>query len=178
MSKALVQILDKNAETPISVDKDNLKDFLGEPQYLRDKDETDRVGVVKGLAWNQMGGDVLMIESVLTPAKAHSIKSTGKLGKVMQESIRIAFSYLRSNSKLLNLDLESDLVKKNEIHIHFPEGAVPKDGPSAGMAIFVTLFSLLTGKAASRHVAMTGELSLTGKVLAIGGVKGKDSGRS
>jgi ATP-dependent Lon protease len=150
---------------------ENLKDFLGVPKYsyLRIEEE-DSVGVVTGLAWTEMGGDVLSIESLLLPG-AGNIISTGQLGDVMQESVKAAYSYVKSKSDVLNLDQE--MFSKNDVHVHVPEGAVPKDGPSAGVTICTAIVSALTKKKVKRDIAMTGEITLRGKILAIGGLKEK-----
>ncbi|MDR2075090.1 MAG: endopeptidase La [Holosporales bacterium] len=149
----------------------NLKNFLGVQKYsIQNAEEEDRVGVVTGLAWTEMGGDLLSIESLLLPGTGNII-STGQLGDVMQESVKAAYSYVKSKSDVLNLDQE--IFSKSDVHVHVPEGAVPKDGPSAGVTICTAIVSALTKKRVKRDIAMTGEITLRGKILAIGGLKEK-----
>jgi ATP-dependent Lon protease len=126
--------------------------------------------VVTGLAWTEVGGEILTIESVLLPGKGN-IKHTGKLGDVMQESVSAALSYVRSRS--INFGIKPTLFEKRDIHVHVPEGATPKDGPSAGIAMATSIVSILTGIPVRRDVAMTGEITLRGRVLPIGGLKEK-----
>jgi len=155
----------------IIVTSDNLKDYLGVKKYdfgLAAKDS--QIGQVTGLAWTSVGGELLTIEAVLLPGKGKTI-TTGKLGDVMQESTQAAMSVVRSRAS--RLGIESDFYEKHDIHIHFPEGATPKDGPSAGIAITTALVSILTGIPARADVAMTGEITLRGEVLPIGGLKEK-----
>jgi ATP-dependent Lon protease len=128
------------------------------------------VGVVTGLAWTEVGGEILTIESVLLPGKGN-VKQTGKLGDVMQESVTAALSYVRSRS--LRFGIKPTLFEKRDIHVHVPEGATPKDGPSAGIAMATSIVSALTGIPIRRDVAMTGEITLRGRVLPIGGLKEK-----
>ncbi len=152
-----------------------LEKFLGLPKYLREQNRSAKIGVIQGLAWNELGGDVLTIECVAipneTPNYTGSIKYTGKLGEVMQESIQTAFSYLKSCKNIINIDDSS--YKTYDIHVHVPEGGTPKDGPSAGITIFTVLASLLLKKKIRPDIAMTGEITLRGRVLAIGGLKEK-----
>ncbi len=144
--------------------------LLGPPVYTKDDEkEVDEVGVATGLAWTAHGGEVLYIEA--TKMKGRGLTLTGQLGDVMKESAQTAIGYIRSQAAELHIDEE--LFEKNEIHIHLPAGATPKDGPSAGITLATTLVSLLTGTPISRDVAMTGEITLTGKVLPIGGLKEK-----
>ena len=155
----------------IDVTSDNLEDYLGVKRFdfgLAAKE--NQVGQVTGLAWTQVGGDLLTIESVAMPGKGKTI-TTGKLGDVMQESIQAAMSVVRSRAK--RLGIPEDFYEKNDIHIHFPEGATPKDGPSAGIGITTALVSVLTNIPVRADVAMTGEITLRGEVLPIGGLKEK-----
>ena len=128
------------------------------------------VGAVTGLAWTEVGGEILTIESVLLPGKG-AIKLTGKLGDVMQESVSAALSYVRSRS--ITFGIKPTIFEKRDIHVHVPEGATPKDGPSAGIAMATTIVSILTGIPVRRDIAMTGEITLRGRVLPIGGLKEK-----
>jgi ATP-dependent Lon protease len=137
----------------------------------RDKSENNEVaGVVTGLAWTAVGGDILFIESLLSPGKG-TMTITGNLGTVMKESATIALEYIKANASLLGLD--SEMLSKYNIHLHVPEGATPKDGPSAGIAMLTSLVSLFTQKRVKKSIAMTGEITLRGKVLPVGGIKEK-----
>ncbi len=158
-------------ETSVSVRRTNLNDLLGKPVYHRDMaDKTDKIGVVTGLAWTSVGGDTLCVEVNTMPGSG-KLEVTGNLGNVMKESAMAALSYVRANS--LQFGIKADFYKKTDIHIHVPEGAVPKDGPSAGITITTALVSALTGRKVRHDVAMTGEVTLRGRVLAIGGLKEK-----
>ena len=151
-------------------DEDIVK-VLGVPRLERDKYESNDVaGVVTGLAWTSVGGDILFIESLLSPGKG-SMSITGNLGPVMKESATIALEYIKANVDQLGLN--SELLSKYNIHLHVPEGATPKDGPSAGIAMLTSLVSLFTQKRVKKHIAMTGEITLRGKVLPVGGIKEK-----
>ena len=155
----------------ISITEKNAFDYLGTPRYTREKSaEKDLVGVVNGLAWTEVGGEVLSVEVNVMDGTG-KLELTGNLGDVMQESCRAALSCLRSRA--LELGLPADFYKTKDIHVHFPEGAVPKDGPSAGIAITTALLSALTGRSVRHDVAMTGEVTLRGRVLAIGGLREK-----
>jgi len=145
--------------------------YLGQPSY-RDSilEKDDKIGIVTGLAWTQAGGELLTIEAVIMPGKGN-VHVTGKLGDVMKESAQAAVSFVRSRSKELNI--KEDFYKTRDIHIHVPEGAIPKDGPSAGISMCTAVVSVLTGKKVSRKVAMTGEITLRGRVLPVGGLKEK-----
>ncbi|GLF81559.1 endopeptidase La [Bacillus safensis] len=158
----------------ITVTEKNLSEFLGKRLYRYGQAETtDQVGVVTGLAYTTVGGDTLSIEVSLSPGKG-KLLLTGKLGDVMRESAQAAFSYIRSKADELNID--PNFNEKHDIHIHVPEGAVPKDGPSAGITIATALVSALTGRPVSKEVGMTGEITLRGRVLPIGGLKEKALG--
>ncbi|MFB0527381.1 MAG: endopeptidase La [bacterium] len=148
----------------------NLHRYLGIPKYHREKPGENEVGVATGLAWTELGGDILSIEVSIMKGKG-SLTLTGKLGEVMRESAQAALSYVRSNAD--KLGLPSDFYKDREIHIHVPEGAIPKDGPSAGITMAVALTSALTNNPVKKDVAMTGEITLRGRILSVGGFKEK-----
>lgn len=168
--KAVLRIVEENKKS-LSVTENNLNQYLGEKKFLFDLvQEKNRVGVVNGLAWTEVGGETLEIESTVMDGSG-KLMLTGKLGDVMKESANAAISYIASNAEALNVD--SEFRKKSDIHIHVPEGAVPKDGPSAGVAMFSSVLSSLTGRKIKSDVAMTGEITLTGRVLPIGGLKEK-----
>ena len=169
--KVVRKILSDDATNFIKVTTENLFEFLGKKKYTQLKSsEVARVGVVTGLAWTEAGGDVLEIEALTLPGTGNTI-TTGKLGEVMQESIKAAYSYVKSQSKSLGIKPED--FAKSDIHVHVPEGAVPKDGPSAGITICTAIVSALTRKKVRPDIAMTGEITLVGKVLAVGGLKEK-----
>ncbi len=150
---------------------ENIEEYLGKKKYLKDKISSENlVGTVNGLAWTSVGGTMLPIE-VSALDGTGKIELTGNLGDVMQESAKTAVSYVRSKSAEFGID--TDFYKTKDIHIHAPEGAIPKDGPSAGLAITTALVSELTGVAIKSNVAMTGEISLKGRAMAIGGLKEK-----
>ncbi|MFN7775019.1 S16 family serine protease, partial [Flavobacterium sp.] len=145
--------------------------ILGAPKLERDKAEGNEVaGVVTGLAWTSVGGDILFIESSISKGKG-SLTLTGNLGNVMKESATIALEYIKANAELFGLD--QDVIGKYNIHLHVPEGATPKDGPSAGIAMLTSIVSLLTQRKVKKSLAMTGEITLRGKVLPVGGIKEK-----
>ncbi len=154
-----------------TITKNNVVDFLGAVKYLKeDRIEKNEVGSATGLAWTMLGGTTLTIEVALMKGKGQLVL-TGKLGDVMQESAKIAVGYLRANATKYGIN--SDIFENNDIHLHVPEGATPKDGPSAGITISTAILSCLTNKKVKRNIAMTGEVTLRGKVLAIGGLKEK-----
>ena len=168
--KAVKEIVTGKAKK-VSITKKNLNKYAGVPKFrFGEAEAEDMVGVVTGLAWTEVGGDILTIESVVVPGKGN-VKPTGQLGDVMKESVSAALSYVRSRSTTFGL--KPTMFEKRDIHIHVPEGATPKDGPSAGIAMATSLVSVLTGIPIRRDVAMTGEITLRGRVLPIGGLKEK-----
>ena len=169
--KAVKDILLNKATKKVVVNQDNLKDYLGVQRFDYGKaDKNNQIGQVTGLAWTQVGGDLLTIETTSVPGKG-KMTSTGSLGDVMQESIHAAMTVVRSRAEKLRIN--GDFYEKRDIHVHVPEGATPKDGPSAGIAMCTALVSSLTGNPVKCEVAMTGEITLRGEVLAIGGLKEK-----
>ncbi|MGA9228325.1 MAG: endopeptidase La, partial [Mesobacillus sp.] len=178
LERQLAAICRKTAKIVVSgekkrvvVNEKNVEEFLGKTKFRYGQAELeDQVGVATGLAYTTVGGDTLQIEVSLSPGKGKLVL-TGKLGDVMKESAQAAFSYVRSKAK--DLDIDPDFHEKNDIHIHVPEGAVPKDGPSAGITIATALVSALSGRPIRREVGMTGEITLRGRVLPIGGLKEK-----
>ncbi len=167
--KVVVQLLE-NPDAKVRIGVKNLSDYLGPPLFRKDK-KMSGIGVVTGLAWTAMGGATLSIEAVKVHSKSKGFKLTGKLGEVMQESASIAYSYIAGNLKHYKGDPE--FFDTAAIHLHVPEGATPKDGPSAGITMATALLSLAKGKAPAADIAMTGELSLTGNVLPVGGIREK-----
>lgn len=168
--KAAVEMLDSDLEQ-VTVDKEKLIAYLGAPRFIReDLNKESMIGVVNGLAFTQVGGEMLQIEGVLMPGTG-KLAITGQIGDVMKESAQAALSWVRAHSKDYSID--ESLFKDMDIHIHVPEGAVPKDGPSAGVTMVTTLVSIFTKRRVDRLLAMTGEITLTGRVLPIGGVKEK-----
>ena len=168
--KVVMEIVTKKAKK-VAITRKNLEKFAGVRMYrFGETEDEDMVGVVTGLAWTEVGGEILTIESVLLPGKG-SIKHTGKLGDVMQESVSAALSYVRSRATTFGI--KPTLFEKRDIHVHVPEGATPKDGPSAGVAMATSLVSIMTGIPIRRDIAMTGEITLRGRVLPIGGLKEK-----
>ena len=170
--KAVKEIMSNADKKKVSIASKNLHDFLGAKRYsfgLIEKE--DLVGITNGLAYSEVGGDLLSIEAVMLYGKGGDVKITGKLGEVMKESAQAALSYIRS--RCLDYGVKPTIFKSKDLHIHVPEGATPKDGPSAGIAISTSLISVLTGIPVRRDVAMTGEITLRGRVLPIGGLKEK-----
>jgi len=172
-ARKVVTKIAEGAQEKVVIDVENVRDWLGKPRYgYREEIEerTDRPGVATGLAWTPVGGEVLFVEAARMPG-GKGFQYTGQLGEVMQESARTALSYVRSQAA--SLDIDADVFEKNDIHLHVPAGAVPKDGPSAGITMAVALASLLTARPVRSNVAMTGEITLRGQVLPVGGIKDK-----
>lgn len=169
--RSAIKEITLDIEEKISVDKEFVIKHLGPEVYLYDKIEMkDRVGIVTGMAWTAYGGDTLPVEAVVMDGDG-KLELTGQLGDVMKESARAAYSFIRTNCKDFKID--NDFYSTKDIHVHFPEGAVPKDGPSAGVALVSAMVSALSNKKAKSNIAMTGEITLTGRVLEIGGLKEK-----
>ena len=159
-------------ELPAEISPEQVRTYLGKTVYSRDKYQgNEHPGVVVGLAWTSVGGEILFIESSLQPGQTGKLTLTGSLGDVMKESATIALSYIRAHALELGIDLEQ--LKDKEIHVHVPEGAIPKDGPSAGITMVTSLVSAITRRKVRAHLAMTGEITLRGKVLPVGGIKEK-----
>ncbi|WP_264521789.1 endopeptidase La [Flavobacterium sp. N1994] len=178
LEQKLAQVI-RNAAKSVAMEEDynkkvtdeDIVKILGAPKLERDKSESNDVaGVVTGLAWTSVGGDILFIESLISLGKGN-LTLTGNLGTVMKESATIALEYIKSNAEIFGLDPE--MISKYNIHLHVPEGATPKDGPSAGIAMLTSLVSLLTQRKVKKNLAMTGEITLRGKVLPVGGIKEK-----
>jgi ATP-dependent Lon protease len=168
--KVAKKVVSENVEK-VDVTPETLEEFLGAPKFRYGMaEQEDQVGAVTGLAWTEVGGDTLSVEVSILPGKG-KLTLTGKLGDVMKESAQAAFSYTRTRAEKLGIPI--DFHEKNDVHIHVPEGAIPKDGPSAGITMCTALVSALTGIPVSREVAMTGEITLRGRVLPIGGLKEK-----
>ncbi|MBM6619779.1 endopeptidase La [Bacillus suaedaesalsae] len=171
LCRKVAKIIVSEEQNKVVITEKRLEELLGKPRFSYGQaEQEDQVGVATGLAYTAFGGDILSIEVSVNPGKG-KLLLTGKLGDVMKESAQAAFSYIRSRADELKIDL--DFNEKNDIHIHVPEGAVPKDGPSAGITMATALVSALTGRAIRRDVGMTGEITLRGRVLPIGGLKEK-----
>ncbi len=169
--KVARQLVQSGQNKMITLGAEDIESYLGVRKYRFGlAEEEDQIGVVTGLAWTEVGGELLQIETALMPGKG-KLTVTGQLGDVMQESIQAALTYVRSRAG--QLGLKPDFHQKVDIHVHVPEGAIPKDGPSAGLAMATSIVSALTGIAVKRHVCMTGEITLRGKALPIGGLKEK-----
>jgi ATP-dependent Lon protease len=169
--KVARKVAKKGKDTSILISEQSVKKYLGPPRYRHGQiEETDEIGLATGLAWTEVGGEILAVETIIMPGKG-KLDVTGKLGDVMQESARAALSYVRSRA--IRLGINPNFYQDIDIHIHVPEGAIPKDGPSAGIAIVSSIVSALIKKPVYRNVAMTGEITLRGRVLPIGGLKEK-----
>lgn len=169
--KVARKVIDTEAKS-VSINVKNLESYLGHPKFRPEKMKkaVSKVGVVNGLAWTSVGGMTLEVQGVQIPGKGN-LSLTGTLGNVMKESAMVAFTYLKAN--LDKFQIDSTVLEKKDIHLHFPEGATPKDGPSAGIAITTTILSVLTGRKVKQTFAMTGEITITGEVLPVGGIKEK-----
>ena len=160
-----------NEELPYSITKNELKEYLGLPTAFHDKQDGNELpGVVTGLAWTAMGGEILFIESSVSEGKG-VLSTTGNLGDVMKESAQIAYQYIKAHPEVTGLTAEE--FAKRDVHLHVPEGAVPKDGPSAGITMVSSMVSAFRGKSVKKGIAMTGEMTLRGRVLPVGGIKEK-----
>jgi ATP-dependent Lon protease len=172
IARKVARRLAEGQREPVRVTADNLGEFLGRPRFFDEVAErTDRPGVATGLAWTPVGGDVLFVEVTMMPAGEEKLVLTGMLGDVMRESAQAALSYVWSNAEALGIDPRA--FDGKIVHVHVPAGAIPKDGPSAGVTITTALASLATRRPVQSDVAMTGEITLRGKVLAVGGIKEK-----
>jgi len=159
-------------ETPIAVTADQVPEYLGRQRFFEEAAERiDRPGIATGLVWTAVGGEIIFIEAAAMPGKQSQLTLTGQLGDVMKESAMAALSYVRSNA--IALGLPQNVFEEQNIHIHVPAGAIPKDGPSAGVTMVTVLVSLASGRKVRSDVAMTGEITLRGKVMPIGGIKEK-----
>ena len=171
LARKTVKSILTNEVKKLEINSENLPDFLGVKKFKYDEIESDnKIGVTTGLAWTEFGGEILKIESAMMPGKG-KMQITGKLGDVMQESVKAAKSYVRSKS--LEFGIIPPIFEKRDFHVHVPEGATPKDGPSAGIAMVTSIVSSITGIPVDKNVAMTGEVTLRGHVLSIGGLKEK-----
>ncbi|UCH80539.1 MAG: endopeptidase La, partial [Nitrospiraceae bacterium] len=167
VAKKIAEGMDKK----YTITTTNLSKYLGVPKYLPEEEiKKDEVGVTTGLAWTASGGDIIYIEATIMKGKGN-ITLTGQLGDVMKESAHAALSYIRSKAR--SLKISNSMFSNNDIHIHVPAGAIPKDGPSAGITMATSIASVFTGKAVHKNIAMTGEVTLRGRVLPIGGLKEK-----
>ncbi len=172
IARKVVKHIAMGEEYNVSVSEEDIKNYLGKPRYSRDMYENNKyIGVVTGLAWTQVGGEILFIETSLSPAKTPTLTLTGQLGDVMKESATIALGYIKAHAKELGIDKKK--IDTSAVHLHVPEGAIPKDGPSAGITMTTALVSAFTGRHVRSRIAMTGEMTLRGKVLPVGGIKEK-----
>ncbi len=171
MRKIALEVASGKFETRHDLKPKGIPQYLGMPEYSRDKYQGNNyAGVVTGLAWTAVGGEILFVETSLSKGKGH-LTLTGNLGDVMKESAMLALEYLKAHSHLLNLP--DGIFENWNIHIHVPEGAIPKDGPSAGITMVTSLASALTQRKVKANIAMTGEITLRGKVLPVGGIREK-----
>ncbi len=173
VAKKVADIADAGEETPLfNIKPEELPEYLGAPRYTRDHYEGNQyAGVVTGLAWTSVGGEILLVESAISPSKSGKMSITGNLGDVMKESAVLALEYIKSHSQLY--DIPKEIFDYWNVHIHVPEGAIPKDGPSAGITLVTSLISAFTQRKVRPSIAMTGEITLRGKVLSVGGIKEK-----
>ncbi|NLC49324.1 MAG: endopeptidase La, partial [Bacteroidales bacterium] len=179
LNKQIAKVLRKVArriagdeEYPKSLKIEDLHEFLGVEEYSKDKYQgNEYAGVVTGLAWTSVGGEILVVETSLSRGKGEKLTLTGNLGDVMKESAMLAKEYLQSNAE--DLDIDPEIFQHYNIHVHVPEGAIPKDGPSAGITMITSMASALTQRKVKSNLAMTGEITLRGKVLAVGGIREK-----
>jgi ATP-dependent Lon protease len=169
--KVARKVVVEGGETSESITPDKITEYLGVPRYRPTvAEEQNEIGIATGLAWTEVGGEILITEATLMPGRGR-LTLTGKLGDVMQESAQAAMSFVRSRAE--EFGIQKDFNRKLDVHVHIPEGAIPKDGPSAGITLATAIISALARVPARRDVAMTGEITLRGKVLPIGGVKEK-----
>jgi len=172
IARKLAKKLAMNEEIPLNITEKEIESYLGTPVYTSDKQEEEELtGVVTGLAWTSVGGEILQIETSISKHKGEKLTLTGNLGDVMKESATLGLAYIKEHAADFGID--DDLFENTAIHIHVPEGAIPKDGPSAGITMATSLLSALTGRKVKKHIAMTGEITLKGKVLPVGGIKEK-----
>ena len=171
LGRKAVKEISQNKSDSLNVSSENISDYLGVKKFRYGKKENDDlIGVVTGLAWTEVGGDILNVEAVMVPGQG-KIRTTGKLGEVMKESIDAASSFVRSRA--VSYGIEPPIFQRKDIHVHVPEGATPKDGPSAGVAMIIAIISVMAGIPIKNDVAMTGEMTLRGRILPIGGLKEK-----
>jgi ATP-dependent Lon protease len=171
VARKVVKKVVNGEEKKVTVDDKNISNFLGVKKFKYGEVETeDKIGIATGLAWTEFGGEILKIETIHMPGKGR-MQITGKLGDVMQESVKAAKSFVRSKS--LEYGIIPPVFEKKDFHIHVPEGATPKDGPSAGIGMVTSIVSSITDNPVHKHIAMTGEVTITGQVLPIGGLKEK-----
>ena len=172
MRRIALEFAREGIETPHDIKPADVPSYLGAAEYSRDKYQgNEYAGVVTGLAWTAVGGEILFVETSLSKGKNGKLTLTGNLGDVMKESAMLALEYLKAHTCLL--DISEEIFENWNIHIHVPEGAIPKDGPSAGITMVTSLASALTQRKVKQNLAMTGEITLRGKVLPVGGIKEK-----
>lgn len=170
--RKLARKIASSEPTPATITPDDLREYLGGVEYTRDKYQgNEYAGVVTGLAWTAVGGEILFVESSLSKGKTSKLTLTGNLGDVMKESAMLALEYIHAHAALF--DINEDLFENWNVHVHVPEGAIPKDGPSAGVTMVTSLVSAFTQRKVKSNLAMTGEITLRGKVLPVGGIKEK-----